>query len=215
MFGFYHSTIGKKIIVALTGIILVGFVMGHLLGNLQVFVDAQQFNDYAAYLKKTKPLLWGTRLVLLISVFFHILCTVQLTRQNRQSRPEKYSEKKNLISSLASRTMIFGGLFLVIYIVYHLLHFTVGSAHPEFSHTDIYRNVVIGFSHIGVSLFYILGMVALGFHLYHGVWSLFQTLGLNHPKYNIWRRVLATTVSLVIAGGYISIPLGVLMGVVR
>lgn len=212
---FTSSTIGKKIIVAVTGLILVGFVTVHMLGNLQIFAGPEKINDYAVFLKSEAAVLWGMRLLLLFSVLLHIIYTIQLTRLNRQSRPVAYVQKVPLKSTTASRTMIWGGVFLLFFIVFHLLHYTVGAVHPRFSHTDIYRNVIIGFSSWPVSLFYILGMIALGLHLYHGVFSVFQTLGLSHPRYTQWRRPLALAFALVIPAGYISIPVAVLLGVLR
>jgi len=215
MASFYQSTIGKKVVVAVTGLILVGFVFVHLLGNLQVFLGAAVVNDYAVFLRSKPGFLWLTRIVLLISVLLHIINTVQLRRRNKDSRPIPYINQENIQANLASRTLFWGGLFLAVYIVYHLLHFTWGSVHPDFSHTDIYGNMVKGFSVWYVSAFYILGMVALGFHLYHGVWSVFQTLGFNHPKWNVARRAFATVVSVGIAVGYIFIPVSVMVGILK
>ncbi len=211
----FNTTIGKKIIVAVTGAVLFGFVCGHLLGNLLVFAGSQIFNQYAMTIKSNLVILWGTRAVLLFSVFLHVIFTILLVRQNRASRPISYHRYEPQVSTIGSRFMIWSGLFLAGYIVYHLLHFTVGSVHPQFDHRDIYSNVIIGFSSVPVSLVYIAAMIALGFHLHHGIWSLFQTLGLNHPKYNRARRVFATIASFGISIGFISIPVAVLAGVLR
>ncbi len=211
----FSSTIGKKFIVAVTGLVMFGFVVGHLAGNLQVFDSAQKLNDYAAFLKATKPLLWGTRIALLVMLALHILCTVQLKARNHSSRPIGYQAHAVIKASPPSRFMIWSGAFLGFYIVYHLLHFTVGSAHPEFSHTDVYSNIIVAFSSPLVSAVYVLAMISLGFHLNHGIYSVFQTLGLNHPKYNCWRRLFANGASIAIALGYISIPAAVLLGVIR
>lgn len=211
----FSSTIGKKFVVAVTGLVMFGFVAGHLAGNLQVFESPQKINDYAAFLKATKPLLWGTRIVLLASVLMHIVCTVQLNRRASASRPVAYQEHTMVRASFSSRFMIWSGAFLGFYIAYHLLHFTIGSAHPDFSHVDVYRNIVTGFQSVPVSIVYILAMISLGFHLNHGIYSVFQTLGLNHPKYNCWRKLFANGTSILIAGGYISIPAAVLLGVLR
>lgn len=212
---FYRSTIGKKVIVALTGLILFGFVVGHLLGNLLVFMGPEKLNAYGRYLHESLGILWGTRVILLVAVVLHIVNTIQLAALNRKSRPVPYVEHKKIAASYASLTMLWGGLLLIFYIVYHLLHFTFGSAHPNFQPGDVYANVVAGFSVWYVSAFYVVAMVALGFHLYHGLWSVFQTLGLNHPKYNLWRRSFATAVALAIAFGYIAIPMAVLLGLVK
>ncbi len=212
---FYRSTIGKKIVVAVTGLLLFGFVIVHLLGNLQIFLGAQALNAYAAALRKAPALLWATRLILLASVVLHVVATVQLAIRNRQSRPVPYRDYDPREAGLPSRVMIWGGLFLALYIPYHLLHLTTGSVHPQFSPTDIYANMITGFSVWHVSAFYIVAMVALGLHLYHGVFSVFQTLGLTHPRYNPWRKRLAIGSAYLIAGGYITIPLAVLLGVLR
>ncbi|MBV9079767.1 MAG: succinate dehydrogenase cytochrome b subunit [Elusimicrobia bacterium] len=211
---FFSSTIGKKVVVALTGIILVGFVIGHMAGNLQVFEGPQKINDYSAYLKHATILLWGTRIVLLVSVTLHILCTVQLKALDVKSRPVGYVMYEPVQASRPSRFMIWSGAFLGLYIVYHIMHLTLG-VHPNFSKTDIYSNIVYGFSQWPVAVVYILAMISLGFHLHHGVYSVFQTLGLNHPKYNPWRRCLALGVAWVVAVGFASIPVAVLAGVLR
>ncbi len=212
---FTSSTIGKKIVVAVTGLIMFGFIVGHLLGNLQVFQGPEKLNNYAHFLKHATALLWGTRVALLASVLLHIVCTVQLNRRNRASRPIGYAQHQMIQASRPSLFMIWSGVFLAVYIVYHLLHLTVGSVHPNFDELDVYRNIVNGFQVWYVSLFYILAMVSLGFHLNHGVFSVFQTLGLNHPRYNCWRRLFATGASVLITLGYISIPVAVVVGVVK
>jgi len=212
---FYSSTIGKKIIVAVTGVVMLGFVVGHLAGNLQVFLGPEKLNEYAAFLKREPLLLWGTRIALLVSILLHVVATVQLTRLNRLSRPIPYQRYEVLEANVASRIMMWSGLFLLVYIVYHLLHLTGGLTHPQFSPTDVYSNVITGFHVWYVSVFYILGMISLGYHLYHGIWSVFQTLGLNHPKFNCYRRVFAIVSASLISLGYISIPVAVLMGVLR
>lgn len=209
------STIIKKMVVALTGLVMFGFVVGHLAGNLQVFLGAQKINDYSAFLHSEPLLLWGTRVILLISLVLHFVLTVQLTARNRQSRPVGYREHVNVQASAASRTMIWGGLFLLFYIVFHLSHLTWGVTHVNFQSHDVYANIVTGFSVPYVTAIYILGMVALGFHLYHGIWSAFQTLGLTHPKYDCARRVVAGTTAIAISAGYILIPVAVLMGILH
>ena len=212
---FHQTTIGKKAVVALTGLVLFGFVIGHLAGNLQVFAGPAKINDYAKFLKDATPLLWGTRIVLLVSVVLHFLFTVQLRSLNRSSRPVPYEMHVPVQAGAPSRFMIWSGVFVLLYIPYHLLHLTTGTAHPGFSATDIYANMITGFSSWPVSLVYALAMVALGFHLHHGVYSVFQTLGLNHPKYNAWRRCLAMAAGWLIPIGYISIPAAVLAGILR
>jgi succinate dehydrogenase / fumarate reductase cytochrome b subunit len=210
-----QSTIGKKIVVAVTGLVLFGFVAGHLAGNLQIFLGPDAINHYSAFLHSMPKALWTARIVLLLSVFLHVVLTIQLTRLNRAARPVAYESFDPQRSSVASRTMIWGGVMVFFYIIYHLLHLTTGTVHPNFNPHDVYANLITGLSVWYVAAFYIAANIALGFHLYHGVWSVFQTLGLNHPKYNPWRRVVASLAGVGIAAGYVSIPAAVLLGVVR
>jgi succinate dehydrogenase / fumarate reductase, cytochrome b subunit len=209
---FYSTSIGKKVVMAITGLILFGFVIGHMLGNLQVFVGANQMNTYAATLKANAALLWGVRIVLLVAVLLHIVAAVQLTRMSLHSRPEGYHYKDVIQADYAARTMRWSGPIIAVFVIYHLLHFTSGSVHPQFDVHDVYRNVILGFRVWPVSVFYIIAMVALGLHLWHGVWSLFQTLGLVNPKSDKIIHRLAAMATLAIALGFISIPMAVLAG---
>jgi succinate dehydrogenase / fumarate reductase cytochrome b subunit len=209
---FYSTSIGKKVVMAITGLILYGFVIGHMLGNLQVFIGAGQMNQYAAMLKANSALLWGVRLVLLATVILHIVAATQLTRMSQRSRPEGYYYKDVIQADYAARTMRWSGLIIAVFVIYHLLHFTVGTVHPQFDAHDVYRNVISGFRVWPVSLFYTIAMVALAFHLWHGVWSMFQTLGLINPKSDKIIRRLAAIATLAIVVGFISIPMAVLAG---
>lgn len=211
---FYQTSIGKKVVMALTGLILFGFVIGHMLGNLQMFIGANQMNAYAATLKATPALLWGVRVLLLVAVILHIVAAIQLTRMNQRSRPEGYHYKDVIQADYAARTMRWSGVIIAVFVVYHLLHFTTGTVHYRFDVHDVYSNVVIGFRSWPVSLFYIVAMVALAFHLWHGVWSLFQTLGLINPKSDKIIHRLAAVATLAIAIGFISIPMAVLAGLI-
>lgn len=215
IFAFYATSVGKKLVMAVTGLILALFVLGHMLGNLQIYQGPEKLNHYAQLLRTSMPLLWTVRLVLLAAVLLHILAAVQVTLQDWRSRPRKYAVSAYQEADLASRTMIWGGLVVAAFVVYHLLHLTLGSAHPDFRHGDVYHNVVAGFQVPLVSAFYILANLFLALHLYHGMWSWFQTLGFSHPKYNRARRVFATVYALIIALGNISIPLSVLAGWVK
>jgi succinate dehydrogenase / fumarate reductase, cytochrome b subunit len=211
---FYSTSIGKKVVMAITGLILLGFVIGHMLGNLQVFIGASQMNEYAAMLKANAALLWGVRLVLVVAVMLHIVAAVQLTRMSRRSRPEGYHYKDVIQADYAARTMRWSGLIIALFVIYHLLHFTAGTVHPQFDVHDVYRNVIIGFRVWPVSVFYIIAMVALAFHLWHGVWSMFQTLGLINPKSDKIIRRLAALATLAIVIGFISVPMAVLAGLI-
>jgi succinate dehydrogenase / fumarate reductase, cytochrome b subunit len=211
---FYGTSIGKKVVMAVTGLILFGFVIGHMLGNLQVFIGANQMNAYAATLKANVALLWGVRLVLLVAVILHIVAAVQLTRMSLRSRPEGYHYKDVIQADYAARTMRWSGPIIAVFVVYHLLDFTTGTVHPQFDAHDVYRNVITGFRVWPVALFYIIAMVALAFHLWHGVWSMFQTLGLINPKSDQLIHRLAAIATLAIAIGFISVPMAVLAGLI-
>ncbi len=215
----YRSTIGKKVAMALTGLILVGFVVAHMLGNLKIFTGSQHLNEYGEFLRTVgeplfpySVLLWIARIVLLGSVVVHIVAATQLTMLDRASRPERYVFHKKQQATYASLTMRWGGLIILLFVIYHILHFTTGAAHGNFIEGDVYHNVVSGFQVWYVSVVYIAAMVALGFHLYHGVWSMFQTLGLNSSKWNGLLRGLSVLTALVVAGGNILIPVAVLAG---
>jgi succinate dehydrogenase / fumarate reductase cytochrome b subunit len=218
----YRTSIGKKAVMAVTGFILYLFMIAHIYGNLKVFEGREKFNAYSDYLRTVgKPiffrteLLWIVRIVLLVSVILHIVAAAQLTQRSYASRPVRYVNKKETDATFASRTMRWGGLVIFFFIIYHILDLTLGTAHSgTYQEGDVYGNVVSGFSHWYVTLFYILAMVALGFHLYHGVWSLFQTLGVNRRKYNRFFRGLALVSALLIAVGGCVVPVAVLTGIV-
>jgi succinate dehydrogenase / fumarate reductase cytochrome b subunit len=211
---FCGTSLGKKVVMAITGLILFGFVVGHVLGNLQIFVGAAPMNAYAAMLKANAGLLWGVRLTLLVAVALHIIAAVQLTRMSQRSRPEGYHYKDVIQADYASRTMRWSGPIIAVFVIYHLLHFTTGDVHPNFDVHNVYGNVIAGFRVWPVSIFYVLAMAALGFHLWHGIWSMFQTLGLNTPKSDHLLHKLAIIATLAIIVGFISIPLAVLAGIV-
>jgi succinate dehydrogenase / fumarate reductase cytochrome b subunit len=166
-------------------------------------------------LRRVPELLWGARVTLLAAVALHIWAATSLTRMSLAARPQGYEVTRHLESTYASRTMRWSGVTIALFIVYHLLHFTFGSVHPDFREGDVYHNVVAGFQLWPVSLFYVLAMIALGFHLYHGAWSMLQTLGLSHPRYNKVRNGLAGLLAILVVVGNISIPVAVLAGFVR
>jgi succinate dehydrogenase / fumarate reductase, cytochrome b subunit len=215
MLALWRSTIGKKVVMGATGIILVGFIIGHLLGNLLVFRGPEAMNEYAALLKSSLALLWGVRIVLLISVILHVVAAIQLTRLDRAARPVGYARQQHQAATVASRSMRWGGLSLALFIVYHLLHFTTGTLHPTFSHTNVYGNMIAAFSEWWIALIYVAAMVFLGLHLYHGVWSVGRTLGIAPRAEEPRKRRLATAVALVVWLGFTSIPLAILAGVGR
>ena len=209
---FFGSSIGKKVVMAVTGIALFGFVVAHMLGNLQVYLGSEALNAYALKLRELGPLLWLMRIGLLVAVLLHIWAAWSLTRMNRAARPEGYREKEHRESTYASRTMRYSGVFLFLFIVYHLMHMTWGNAHPDFIHGDVYHNFVVGFRQALVTVVYVVAMLALGLHMYHGVWSLMQTLGLSHPRYNHLRHAFAALITAVVVIGNISMPVAVLAG---
>lgn len=221
----WDSTIGKKLVMAASGLVLVGFVIAHMVGNLKIFSGEDKFNGYAAGLRSFgapffghEQALWIARLVLLAAVLLHMLAAWQLTRRSWAARPSRYAEKVPLKTTYAARTMRWGGVIIVLFVVYHLLHFTfgtVGYAPGQFKPLSVYRNVVLGFSVWYVSAFYIVAQLALGLHLYHGVWSMFQTLGVTSAAADSgWRRV-AVVIALAVTLGNISMPIAVLTGVLR
>ncbi len=208
----YSTSIGKKFVVAITGVILFLFVLGHMFGNLQIFVGAERLNAYAAFLQNLGELLWAVRSFLFLALVLHITAITQLFFQNMGARPVKYRVKKTRETDLSARTMIYSGPAILAFLVYHLLHFTYGSVHSDFVHGDVYHNVVSGFSIWWVSFVYIVANILLGLHFKHGLWSWFQTLGFAHPKYNKWRTNFATFFAYLIIVGNVSMPIAVLSG---
>ena len=216
--GFVASTIGRKVVMALTGLVLFGFVMVHMLGNLQMFLpDHEAINHYGRFLRELLHGggIWAARGVLLASVVLHIWAAWSLSRTNWNARPIAYKVVTPDASTYASRTMRWSGPILLLFIVYHLLHFTLGTVHPDFVEGDVYRNVIVGFSVWPVTLFYVVAMLALGLHLRHGAWSMLQTLGASHPRWDGTRKLAATAFTVIVVLGFISVPLAVLAGVLK
>ena len=220
----YRSTIGKKIIMAVTGLIGILFVIGHMIGNLQAFVGQNRFDAYAAFLHGPfAEGLWVVRVVLVVAVVLHVLMAWQLTRRAKAARPVGYKMREPQVSTLASRTMRWGGVFLLVFIVLHILHFTVGAFDPAgvFNKTDAmgrhdaYGEVVASFRIWWVSAIYIVAMVFLGLHLFHGAWSSLRTLGVAHPSAHPMRRRIAAGVAIVVWLGFTLVPLGVIAGIVH
>jgi succinate dehydrogenase / fumarate reductase cytochrome b subunit len=214
------APVGKKAVMALTGFVLFGFVIGHMLGNLQIYLppgpDGRHPLDiYGETLHHMKGLLYGARTVLLLSVVAHIVSAIQLAQRKNAARPTPYVRHTPIASTYASRTMYWSGPIIALFIVYHLLHFTTGHAHHDYQFLHVHENVVKGFSVWYVSLFYIVAMAMLAMHLYHGVWSLFQSLGFSHPSYTPKLKMGAAAFAGLIAVGNISIPLSVLLGLVK
>jgi len=213
---FFGTTLGRKVVMAVTGIALVGFVVGHMVGNLQLYLGPETLNAYGQSLRELGHGggLWIARTVLLASVGLHIWAATSLTLLSRAARPVGYRQLSFTESTYASRTMKWSGPILLLFILYHLAHFTFGSAHPQFVEGDVFHNVITGFRVGPVVFFYVVAMLALGLHLYHGVWSMLQTLGLSHPRYNPLRHGLSTLVTLAVVGGNLTFPLAVYFGFV-
>jgi succinate dehydrogenase / fumarate reductase cytochrome b subunit len=211
---FYSTLVGKKVVMAATGVILFLFVVGHLLGNLQIFEGPERLNAYSAFLKKTGEILWAVRIVLLAALVLHVLASVQVTLASWRARPTGYAEKKSIETTYAARTMIWSGPLIFLYVVYHLMMFTFLTTGPGFSPTDVYRNEILAFRVPAITAVYVVAILFLGLHLYHGIWSMLHTLGASNPRYRVVRRTVAPVVAILITAGYISIPVAVLAGLV-
>ena len=213
---FYGSVIGKKVVMALTGIVMVGFVTVHMSGNLLAYKSAASLDAYAAFLKSSAVVLWGTRLILLGSVVLHVHAAFSLSRLAAKARPSRYAALHRQASTWSARVMRTGGVVLAAFIVFHILHFTTGTILPSrFVEGGVYGNVLQSFSIAWVAAFYVVAMVALAFHLHHGVWSVFQTLGASHPNLRGARRGLALLLAVAIPLGFVAVPLGVAFGLLR
>jgi succinate dehydrogenase / fumarate reductase cytochrome b subunit len=212
---FYESTIGKKAIMAVTGLILFGFLIVHMLGNLQVFLGRDVMNHYAETLHGNPALLWTARTILLISVALHIWASIQLSIIKKDARPVSYVKRANVGSSWASRSMMLSGPIIAAFVVFHLLHLTTGTIHPQFVELHAYENLVTGFLVVPFALVYIVVMILIGFHLSHGVWSMFQSMGMSHPRYTPLIKRFASIFSWILVAGFISIPVAVLTRVVK
>lgn len=218
---FYRSSVGQKWVVAITGLAMFGWLLGHLLGNFQIFAgrgptpETTMINEYAAMLKGNIVLLWAVRIIMLKMIVLHVVTTISLTRKNRAARPEKYHVSTPTKSTLASRTMIYGGLFIFFYIIYHLAHFTIGAVHTDLlNHHDLYSSIINSFQVPAVVLIYLAAQFFLGMHLYHGIQSTARTLGLSHPFYLKVVNSLGMLLALFISIGFSSIPLAVITGLI-
>jgi succinate dehydrogenase / fumarate reductase cytochrome b subunit len=221
----YRSAVGKKYVMAVTGIILMGFVFGHMIGNLKMYLGYEDMNHYAEFLRELfVPLLprtlflWLIRVVLIASFVLHMHSAYSLTRMNSRSRDTKYQSKRDYIAAnFASRTMRWSGVILILFIAWHLADLTWGFepiAPGDWSRGDAYGNTAQSLERIPVALLYVVANLALGVHLFHGAWSLFQSLGWNNPRFNRWRRNFATAFAAIIVLGNVSFPIAVLAGVV-
>ena len=210
-------SIGKKVLMAVTGFIAFGFVCGHMLGNLQIFIGQNQMNSYAEHLQALGPLLWVIRAFVLVSFIIHVWFGIKLKLEAWAARPIGYKNKSTVKATLASRTMIWSGIVIFLFLVYHLLHYTIRVTNPEFNsltdplgRPDVYNMVIAGFSVVWVSIFYIIAVGLLSYHLSHGVASMFQSLGLNSEKCQVRLQWLAWLATIILFLGYASIPAAVL-----
>ncbi len=213
---FWRSTIGKKVVMGVTGLIGLGFVIGHMAGNLQVFSGAEKIDAYGALLQgPLHEIVLLARVVLVAAVILHVTAAYQLTMISRAARPVEYAVRRPQVSTLASKTLKWGGVLLLVFIVFHILHFTIGTVHPDFVEGRIYRNIATGFAVKWVAAFYLVAMIALGMHLYHGAWSSMRTLGLSKQSAHPLKRYLPVAIAIVVSSGFAAIPLAFLLGVLK
>lgn len=212
---FYRSTIGKKLIMAVSGIIGIIFLILHMVGNLQIFVGPDRINDYARFLHgPAAEVVLAQRVVLVVALVLHVWMAWQLTRINRAARPEAYTRREPQVTTLASRTLRWGGVFLLVFIVLHILHFTTLDLDPTFVELDVFGNALKAFDSVWMVGFYTVAMLLLGFHLFHGIWSSGRTLGVSPPSRAPLQRRIALGLALIIAIGFAAVPLAVWFGVV-
>jgi succinate dehydrogenase / fumarate reductase, cytochrome b subunit len=219
-----RSSIGKKVIMAVTGLIWVGFVFFHMYGNLKVFEGAVYFNAYADGLRTVggpifgyTHLLWIARLGLIGALLLHVWAAISLYQQARKARPKSYAMHRTLQANYATKTIRYGGLAILFFVIYHLMHFTFGVpvVHGDFRAHDPYHNVIYGFQSAPVVAVYLVAVIVLGLHLYHGTWSMLQTLGLNNKAYDRLIRVVGLLLALVISVGFAIVPIAILFGFVE
>jgi len=227
---FYSTAVGKKYVMAITGIIGIGFVVVHMIGNLKVYLgtvteNGQQVYDIDVYGEYLRDLLvpilprtyalWGLRILLIAAVILHIHAAYTLTVMNRRARPVKYQSPRDYqVANFASRTMRWTGIIVALFIIWHLADLTWGWANPDFVRGNVYRNLDASLSRVPVAILYIVANIALGIHLFHGTWSLFQSMGWNNPKFNQWRKGLAAGIATIIVVGNVSFPIMTLAGVI-
>jgi len=213
---FWRTTVGKKMVMAVTGVVMILFLVAHLAGNTLVFRGPAQIDAYAAFLKHEAVALWAVRVVLLAAVVLHVIAAYQLARDDRVARRKPYVCLQPQTATRASRTMRVGGIIIAAFIIFHLLHLTTGTIRPApFNSVTVYADVVGGFQIWWVSAIYLIALAAIGLHLYHGAWSWARTLGLSRPSAVPLHRPVAIVVAVLIWAGFTSIPLAILFGLVR
>jgi len=220
---FTRSNIGLKVLMAITGVVMIGYLIGHVSGNMLIFAGPEAINNYSKFLHHAKGLLWGTRVLLLASVLVHIWATLRFLKLRGDARPVAYDSKGAHGTTWAARTMYWTGPVIALFIVYHILHLTTGTLHPTYSKNvdaqdhsvDVYANLVEGFQRPLASGLYIAAMLAIAFHLSHGVWSMLQTVGVNRPNWEPALRCVAVLAGVLITAGFIAVPVAVLLGLVK
>jgi succinate dehydrogenase / fumarate reductase cytochrome b subunit len=210
----WTSLVGKKALMGASGIVLFAFVLGHMVGNLQAFEGPARLNRYAELLRVEPPLLWTVRIVLLVAVLVHAIAGIQLWLARRESRPVAYRQYTPTVSTPASRTMIWSGFLILGFVVYHLLDLTFGVANPAFRHGDVFHNLVASLGRGAAAVFYVLAVAGLGVHLWHGLWSMFQSLGVSNRAYTPGIKTFAVAFAVILGVGFAAIPLAVLFGVI-
>lgn len=231
LFGYLRSTILSKVVMAITGAILVLYVIVHTAGNLLIYLGRDSLNSYSAFLHSLGPILWIIRVVLVLSAILHIITSIKLKFENLSAKPTKYAVKNYLKAKLSARTMIWTGIMILCFVVYHLLHFTFRTTNPQHYYPefyqphnavssvvlerfDVYRMVVLGFQNPIISIVYIIGVILVGFHLDHAIQSMFQTLGYNQKHYFPTIQKCSTTLAIVIVVCLVSIPISILLGLI-
>lgn len=214
-----YTSVGKKVLMAVTGLVAFAYVLGHMLGNLQIFIGRERLNDYAEFLHSLGWLLWVIRVFLFAFFVIHVWKGIQLKLENWASRPQRYVKNNTVQASLSSRTMIWTGLAVLSFVVYHILHFTVRVTNPQYQkmvddlgRPDVYSMVITGYENNLIAIVYIVAVGLVCYHLTHGIASMFQTVGLNNPRFQPVLDKIAWTLAVLIFLGFISIPLGVMFG---
>ena len=218
----YRSAVGKKYVMAISGIVLLGYVLAHMVGNLKVYLGPEEINHYGEWLREfglpvlpRTVFLWILRSILLAAFVLHVHAAYALTRMNKAARPVGYAAKREYVAAdFAARTMRWTGVIVLLFVLFHLADLTWGNANPEFVRGEVYDNMVASFSRWPVALFYVVANLALGLHIYHGAWSLFQSMGWSHRRFNHWRRYFAVAFAVIVTAGNVTFPIAVQVGVV-
>ena len=213
---FYGAAAGKKIVMGVTGLIGIGFVILHMAGNLLSFRGSEAINAYAHFLASTGELLWLLRITLIVAVILHIIAAYQLTMQNRAARPVAYVKREPQVSTWGARTMRWSGVLLLVFIPLHIMHFTNPGWRPSgiFEKADVYTNIVMSFRIWWITLFYVVSMLALGLHLYHGAWSSVRSIGASQPSRDPQHRSIAGTIAVIVWLGFTTVPVAVFLGLI-